>query len=255
MKGIKLNNLWLLFAALCFAFMTACEGPEGPAGPKGDKGDTGATGATGPQGPAGAAGTDGTDGVDGNMVCVACHNLGTKGVVEAQYETSVHGIGAVAVRGTRVDCAPCHADQGFVETQYTGLDTTAVGFALPQRIQCQTCHAFHESLDFENEPNSALRTTDPVELLMYRADGLPAVTLDLGDGSNLCANCHQPRHSWEGAYAADTVPGTDGAQMDQQDSRFGPHHGPQSTSLAGFGLAEIDGTAHYPDPGYRIYPC
>jgi len=196
------------------------------------------TSCEGPQGVAGANGTDGTDGVDGNAVCMECHNLTVKNEVTNQYLTSGHAAATTAARGSSKSCGMCHADQGFVETQYTGQDTTATTTLNPQPIQCHTCHSFHNSLDFENEPNSALRTTAAVDLLMYRADGLPSVTIDLGPGSNLCANCHQPRRS---------APDLAVDSFYVSSTHYGPHHGPHSTSLAGLGAAEI-GTG-YPAPG------
>jgi hypothetical protein len=132
-----------------------------------------------------------------------------------------------------------------VETQYTGYDTTAANIPLPQEIQCQTCHSFHQSFDFENEGNAALRAYMPVELLMYRSAGLPAVTIDLGAGSNLCANCHQPRGI--GPEIAGGVPVNDSA--DVTSTRYGPHYGTHSTSVAGLGAAEINKGFSYPSPG------
>ena len=192
---IKLLSVPLIGAMV---FLTSCEGP---------------TGATG------AAGADGTDGVDGNEVCMECHNLTVKSNVMAQYLTSGHNAGTtVGYAGGRKGCAMCHSDQGFKETQYTGQDTTASNISLAQNIQCSTCHAFHSSLDFENEPNSALRTAMPVDLLMYRAAGEPSVVVDLGAGSNLCANCHQPRR------VGPTDDGTGNYTV--TSTHYGPHHGP-----------------------------
>jgi hypothetical protein len=152
--------------------------------------------------------------------------------------TSGHAAGTtVGYAGGRSGCAMCHSDQGFVETQYTGQDTTAMDIAAPQEIQCQTCHAFHSSLDFENEGNAALRAYMPVDLLMYRAADptAPAVTIDLGAGSNLCASCHQPRRVGPAITAG--VPDNDSTYV--SSTHYGPHHGPHFTSLAGLGAAEI----------------
>jgi len=144
--------------------------------------------------------------------------------------------------GGRVDCGMCHSDQGFIETQYTGLDTLEHELGLPQAIQCSTCHSFHNSLDFTNEPNSALRTYDAVELVMYRADDptAAAVMVDFNDASNICANCHQPR------IVGPVDDGT-GNSSAITSSHWGPHHGPQATTLAGLGAYEV-GTG-YPDAG------
>jgi len=212
-KSYKL--LAILLGTAVFGFITSCKGPVGPAG------------------------ADGTDGVDGNEVCLDCHNLTVKSEITAQYLLSGHAAGAnVSYAGGRKSCAMCHSDQGFIETQYTGLDTTANDIPLPQEIQCQTCHSFHQSFDFENEGNAALRAFMPVELIMYRAANATPVTIDLGAGSNLCANCHQPR-----TLAPDLT--ADSAYV--SSTHYGPHHGPQATSLAGLGAAEIGGG--YPAPG------
>lgn len=201
---------------------------------------------TGCKGPTGPAGADGTDGVDGNEVCLDCHTLEVKSNVTAEYMQSGHAAGTtVGYAGGRSGCAKCHSDQGFVETQYTGQDTTAMDIAAPQEIQCQTCHSFHNSLDFENEGNAALRAYEPVDLLMYRAADptAPAVTIDLGAGSNLCANCHQPRRVGPEIVGGNPV----NDSTDVTSTHYGPHHGPHATSLAGLGGAEL-GTG-YPTPG------
>jgi hypothetical protein len=223
MKNTKfIKSLCLITGVMALGLFTGCEGPMGPPG------------------------SDGKDGVDGNEVCLDCHNLTVKGEVTGQYLTSAHAAGAnVAYAGGRVGCARCHSDQGFIETQYTGLDTVAKAILLPQEIQCQTCHGFHQSFDFENEGNAALRAYRPVDLLMYRAADPTAapVTLDLGPGSNLCTECHQPRRV--GPKMAGGVPVTDSTYV--SSTTYGPHYGTSSTSLAGMGAAEI-GTG-YPAPG------
>jgi hypothetical protein len=219
----------LIFCVSIFAIATSCEGPAGKDGVDGINGDNGA---------------DGTPGVAGNAVCMECHNLDKKERVTLEYHTSGHAAGeAVAYAGNRNDCAMCHSDQGFRETRYTGADTMFASLnGAAQPIQCITCHSFHESLDFENEHNYALRTNDAVALLMYRADDPEAesVMLDLGDDSNLCANCHQPR-------TVSPKADNEGNAHISSSHYDGPHRGPQSTSLAGFGAYEI-GTG-WPDPG------
>jgi hypothetical protein len=246
MKTKKITQLLTLaFCAIAFAFVTSCEGPAGPAGPAGATGDTGATGATG---------SDGTQGVEGNAVCMECHNIATKAAFTAEYETSKHGTSSqyyfgspfvYEYAGAQNGCAMCHSDQGFIETQYTGQDTTAADFGLPQRIQCSTCHDFHKSLDFENEPNSALRTDDAVELLMVRASDPSAtpVFIDFEDASNLCANCHQPR------FAAPVDEGGGMSSAIDAEHWDNAHHGTQATSQAGLGAYVVVGAPAYPDPG------
>jgi hypothetical protein len=150
-----------------------------------------------------------------------------------QYESSVHAHGEVVARSSSSSCAPCHSNEGFIETQYTGADKSANGFAFPTRIDCGTCHSFHETLELAESPDYALRTTDPVELLMYRAAGLDPVTVDFGDGSNLCANCHQPR-------TASPI-GDENGEFKVTSTHYGPHHGPQTTIAKGLGGYEFEG--------------
>jgi len=192
----------------------------------------------------GPAGADGTPGVDGDEVCMECHNVAKKAEVTEQWASSAHGIGEVAMsRGGGKSCGMCHSDEGFRETQHTKKDTLRADIGLPQPIQCQTCHDFHTSLDFENERNYALRTMMPVDLYMYRAadPNAAAVTVDLGDESNLCANCHQPRTT------APPLTGVDSFKV--TSTHYGPHHGPHVTSLRGFGAYEVAGSATYPVSG------
>lgn len=220
----------LSIAFLAGAFLMSCEGPEGAPGTDGTDG------------------ISGVDGVDGNAVCLDCHNSTTQDLVAEQYYESVHAAGgAVGYAGSRNDCAKCHSNEGFLETQHTGMDTTATGFDLPTAIQCETCHDFHETLDFTDSVNVdyALRTRTAVALLMD--DG--ATTLDFGNNSNLCANCHQPR--------TDTPvdPGT--GFLEITNKRFGPHHGPQSTVVAGIKGYEVAGTVAYPssDHAHKAGAC
>ena len=196
----------------------SCEGPMGPQGLAGLDGENGIDGVDG---------TDGTNGVAGNAVCLTCHTSAVKGAVTAQYETSVHAIGAyVGYAGARNDCAKCHSHEGFVETVWTGLDTTAANIPLPQPVQCKTCHSFHYSLDFENESNSAIRKMDAVTLM---AGG--EVVEFANTESNLCMNCHQSRRN-----PADDA---DGAAMVYVSPHYGPHHGPQANMINGLGGYEF----------------
>ncbi len=194
----------------------------------------------GPAGPQGPAGEDGTDGVDGNASCIQCHTIEYMNQIEEQYAMSGHSAGLyVGYAGSRNDCAMCHSDEGFRETQHTGLDTTANDIPIPTHIQCSTCHSFHQTLDFENDgPDYAVRENGPVDLLMYRGSE-PPVNLDFGNNSNLCLNCHQPRRA---------EPEDDGSGMFTITStHYGPHHGTQGTFLQGIGGAEIG--VGYPEPG------
>lgn len=65
--------------------------------------------------------------------------------------------------------------------------------------------------------------------------------LDFGDLSNNCISCHQPRSSY-------AIPGPT-EDYEITSSRFGPHHGPQSTVVEGIMGANIAGSLAYPAPG------
>ena len=186
------------------------------AGCQGEDGSTGPAGAAGKVGPAGAVGANAAE------TCSDCHNETT--VIKArqvQWGNSLHGAGFTFERnGT--SCAACHTAEGFVISQESG-GTKLLDAAVdnPSPINCRTCHNIH---DTNTEADWALATTDPVTI------DLTGDTVDLGMG-NLCANCHQPRTSYD-------VPVVGGGDVENTSSRFGPHHGPQSTmlfALAGYG--------------------
>ncbi len=231
----------LSLCAITFAFFTACEGPQGPIGPVGPAGDTGVAG------PAGADGTDGTDGVSGNAECLTCHSSDAKYLKTQQYETSQHSTGSTAGRGTSGTCARCHSNEGFQEMVWSGELRTA-GFSFPTRIGCRTCHGWHnENFDIATgNTDAALRTNDPVDLYMYRNAGLTSEVIDFGDNANLCANCHQPRRSWDEYEASDDNLG-DGT-YDQGSTHFGPHYGAQATTFFMTGAADV-GTTAFPTTG------
>jgi hypothetical protein len=137
---------------------------------------------------------------------------------------------------SRKACAICHTAQGFQERVETGLDTIAAGLLLPDHIDCEACHDFHQTLDQTNEgPDYALRTKDPVSLIMTNHTTM----IDFGNESNLCANCHQPR-------SAGPTPDANG-NAKVTSSHYGGHHGPQSTVVAGIGGYEVAGLTAYPE--------
>ena len=228
MNKLNFKHLFLLLAAAAFILVSCTKEGE--------------TGAQGEPGTNGTNGTDGKDGVDGNAACIQCHTIDYMDAVDVQYDMSGHAAGAsVGYAGKRNDCAMCHSYEGFVETQLTGRDTTAADIPIPTRIDCATCHSSHATFDFELDgPDYALRGTNPVDLLMYRAADPPSVvTLDMGGTSNLCTNCHQPRR---------VGPVDDGTGTFRITStHWGPHHGPQSTTIEGIGAYELG--AGYPTPG------
>jgi len=235
------NLILLMFVALSAMMVMSCEGPIGPSGTNGTDGVDGTNGTNG------VDGTDGTPGVAGTTACLQCHTLTHKGAISDQYATSGHASGLyVGYAGGRKSCAKCHSNEGFVETQFTGMDTTAFNIQIPTAIGCTTCHSDHETFDFENDGQDyALRTTAPIELIGWDE------TIDMGNASNLCGTCHQPRRA---APVADA----DG-NFNITSSHYGPHHGPQVTTLFGMGGYEFDGIVAYPEPGssthYKDVTC
>ncbi len=201
----------------------------------------------GPMGLAGADGVDGKDGKDGKdgtAGCLVCHNTTTKSAVIAQYNTSQHAAGAATARSTSNQCSVCHSHEGFLEHVQTGRDTTYAGVAHPTNIGCATCHSTHNTFNFTKDGQDyALRTVAAVDLMLYPDQ---TTKIDFGNTSNLCANCHQPRNSYQ-------VPGAAGeTTLSIISSRYGPHHGPQSTLVEGIGLYEIAGST--PIPGTKSHP-
>ena len=220
---MKKNLLLITGMFFVVLLMMSCEGPMGPAGTDGTDGING---------------TDGTNGVDGNMVCMQCHTLDNKSAVESEYHFTRHfNHTAVGYAGGRKDCTACHSHEGFVETQYTGMDTTANDISIPTAIGCLTCHDSHRTFDFESDGKDyALRTVDPVTFNIY-----PEHTIEFGSSSNLCVECHQPRRP---APVAD-----DSGNFNVTSSHYGPHHAPNGTVLFGIGGYEFDGLDSYPAAG------
>lgn len=276
MKNFKLIlNLILVVSSFMF-FQCTTDTLIGPAGADGQDGVNGLDGTDG------LAGTDGLDGAD-VAVCISCHSNTHRDPIRASFLIGKHFLGTHTGGnyGSREDCSRCHSNEGYIDlltkgfvqpggyygigqAQYsindngTPLDPTddfpnleddpdSPTFGLPiienenfenaSKMNCTTCHGQHKSFDFANDGNDkALRQGfKPVTLF---AD--PSITIDLGL-SNTCVNCHQPRDSY-------TVPtGTDDYTV--TSSRFGPHHGPQSTMLWGVMGAEIAGSLPYAAPG------
>jgi hypothetical protein len=181
----------------------------------------------GPAGPAGIAG------VDANETCTQCHNDEVTVLARiTQHSNSQHQNGTAFERnGT--DCAVCHTHQGYLEHLQTGEMTTAADISNPLPQGCRTCHTIHENYD---ETDFAVRSTEPVTLM------ISGVEVDLGTG-NACITCHQAR-------PLSPAPVAGGADLSITSSRWGPHHGVQSTILYGTGGYEVAGTVSYPStPG------
>lgn len=202
-------------------------------------------GCEGPEGPAGATGADGLAGADGadlNETCIVCHNETDVLVAKQdQWAASVHATGGHSYYGSRVDCAPCHTSQGFLEVVSTGDDTTVATIPDPAQPNCRTCHKIHDAYDVTDW---ALTTTTAVVPMIDAT-----ASIDIGDG-NLCANCHQARPEDVPAANATVADSTD------LDSHFGPHHGPQSNILAGIGGWEVEpaGYMTYANSAHTSFP-
>jgi len=155
--------------------------------------------------------------------CMECHEDTSliKGK-QVAWSQSVHGTGGAYVRGTRSSCAGCHSGGAFSAMVAAGLrpDQVEAGDIEPTRQDCRTCHQIHIS---GTTADWALETTAPVAL--YALDGM---IYDGGTG-NLCANCHQPRRIM-------AAPDGDG-NVRVTSTHWGPHHGPQSAMMLGFGGA------------------
>lgn len=216
-----------MFVLACLTFaLTACEGEKGEIGPAGPAGADGAQGIQGEKGDKGDQGDPGQDGASGTTGCVQCHDVSDQvKAIAVQYGNSKHGAGYTFERnGT--SCAPCHTSQGFTEVLETGDSRTAAAIPNPAPVNCRTCHNIHVNYD---ATDYGLVTTDPVTFQDNR-------TYDMGK-SNLCAHCHKPRPA--------TVPEVGGADVEITSFRYGPHHGPQSSLLAGAMGFEIPGTVSW----------
>ena len=196
----------------------------------------------GPMGLPGADGQDGQDGLDGSdgqVTCMACHSGDNIKTIQGQFAMSVHkaGLNAVENAGARAACTRCHSHEGFV--QYAALGSVAGNITDPAAWECGTCHQIHETFETSDYE---LRLTDPVQ-----ANFNNAVTMDLIGNNNLCANCHQSR-------AAEPLVSTPDAEtFDITTTHYGPHYSTQANVVAGMGLAEIEGSAAYPEAGSNYH--
>ena len=213
----------VLFATALFLLpaLTACEGPTGPAGPAGTAGVAGPTGATGPAGPVGPAGQD------ANENCTQCHTddvgLFAK---QIQYANSTYAVGINFERST-ANCAGCHTHQGFIERMEDGVVEATANVSNPAPVNCRTCHMIHDTY---TSADYALTASGPVTM---KLTGVGDV--DFGDkAGNLCAQCHQARDM--------TLPTMGATPVTITSTRYGTHHGPQGTVVAGVGAIEFAGS-------------
>ena len=211
---MRKNTLgFFVFCGFILIGISACEGDQGPLGP------------IGPIGPIGPMGENGAQN------CMDCH--GNSQLITAklfQWEHSVHATGGHFTRNTFV-CANCHTSQGFLQRVAEGdwiFEGDPVEDPLPPN--CYTCHRIHTTY---TQADWEFTQASPVTLLVE------GVTLDYGKG-NQCLNCHQSRE-----YTPALPDPATGGTVNITSSRYGPHHGPQGTILAGVGGYEIAGSMPY----------
>jgi len=180
----------------------------------------------------GLPGADGAAGPPGTATCLDCHNTAMQNAISLEYQRSQHAAGEyVDYAGGRSSCAHCHSGTGFAEY----IDTGEVDGNIenPVAIDCQHCHNTHTTFA---DGDNALRTTAAVPFVWD--EGIGDTSVDFGDNSNLCANCHQSRR-------AEPFLSAPGDSFEITRTHYGPHHGPQANVLQGVGFAEIT-PADYP---------
>jgi hypothetical protein len=208
MKNLKLIGYLMILASGLLCVQCTSDTVAGPPGADGING---------------IDGIDGVDGVDGSAAsCIACHANEKRDPIIEAYSTAKHGSGSSWARGTRASCAECHNNEGFIDFIETGA-VNENGYTVSNPINCNGCHDSHRSFDFENDGNDyAVRTLDAVPLRnLANID----YTIDYGNASNTCANCHQPRTDAP-------VANLEGKFL-QTSTHWGPHHGPQTALLEG----------------------
>jgi hypothetical protein len=137
--------------------------------------------------------------------CAQCHDSLTHHFKSAEWSNSRH---AVSPEELSASCARCHTGEGF--TQFVeGKPVTDVAEYSP--IGCQTCHDPHDA------SNTHQTRPAPDVVLM---DGFTTVTN--GGVGKLCMECHISRRD-----------ATNYVEVTTPNSRFGPHHGPQTDMLVG----------------------
>jgi hypothetical protein len=217
MKMRIILSAWFSLLLIVFAASCVKEGPEGPAGANGKDG---------------IDGVNGLNGQDGAESCSSCHASGTDLYAkQIQYRNSVHALGGNFERNA-TSCAICHTHEGFLERLENGGTSTAAAIQDPTPVNCRTCHMIHENFD---ETDWALRVTGPVDLIN-------GGTVDFGKG-NMCINCHQSRPYQIPDMMTDSTAIT--------SSRWGTHHGPQSTLVFGLGGFEVPGSLEYTNSPHK----
>ena len=107
MKRSYVSYLMLVMVFL-MAIVASCS-KEGPAGPPGKDG---------------VDGQDGADGTDGTAGCITCHDADqTISLKEFQWSSSMHAAGTALSRASNASCAPCHSQQGFIQSDGNNPET------------------------------------------------------------------------------------------------------------------------------------
>jgi hypothetical protein len=143
-----------------------------------------------------------------------------------QYQQSIHRLGGNFERST-TSCAICHTHQGFLERIASNAYATAENIQDPAPVNCRTCHQIHKTY---TAADYALTASAPVTFYWT------GKTVDLGPQGNLCARCHQARQ-------ISPNPTLGGGNVTVSSSRYGAHHGPQGSILAGVGLYAFTGSS------------
>ncbi len=176
------------------------------------------TSCEGPMGPAGK---------DANENCIQCHNDETRVLAKMlQHANSQHQMGTSFERNA-ANCAACHSHEGFTDRMLAGTMDASAAVDDPTPAGCRTCHNIHNAYD---ETDWAISFPEPVTLFIND------VEMDFGN-ANICANCHQPR-------IPDPVLTAGGGNLNITSSRWGPHHGTQSTMVWGTAGYEYSGTTY-----------
>jgi hypothetical protein len=234
MKNLKLIGFLIIIVSSLMFIQCTSEPIEGPPG------------IAGIDGVDGTDGTNGTNGVDSTTDCRQCHSYENTDPVHASYGLSDHANQlimyngqdlATYANGVSASCTKCHSNEGYIN-YISGKP--AVKSDMPTAVSCTTCHNEHSTFDFANDGQDyALRNIGPVKLV----ESDISYTIDYGNVSNSCVDCHQPR----GAAPVDAD--NDGMYL-QSNSRFYPHYGGQSTMLEGIqGAVIANGSTPYPVVG------
>jgi len=168
--------------------------------------------------------------------CAKCHEQ------NEEYDESGHGTAIERAGGVdggwltehyigRDDCIECHTNEGFLaahDAHWVGKGMPAV----PWQVTCGTCHDVHMFTAEGDTTNPYyLRGLENTTLLYGGPDNPDGLELTGWGEGMLCTNCHHSRS--DEAKLMD--------QVENGNSRPGPHHGPQSDMLAGVGTYELEG--------------